>query len=404
MRRNRYSIATMTDTILDLSRYERRRRWLGRFCAFCAMLAMGLALRAPHLTDWDSWDYTVRAILAYNSDLCLGRWWFLAFLRGAYLLAKDVLGVQPLEAYLALQVACGLAMASAVVVGMVWVRRLTRSELAEILFAAMLVLGPMFGAYSFAVMTEGLTLLLLAAALVSWDKAVAAGRGGMGWALAGGVAFGMMIDMREPGALLCAWPLVSCFVDRPAHRWRLLMAGIVGMAIGLGSGVWGAVSWEPQGWSGYVARIANWYSEMAEERILIGNSLACNLRSIVHSMSLAGALVTGASGLSLIWALVRRRRLFWLGMSLAPYMLSLVFNHDTPVNPRFVLPAVFLMAPVVAAAGQWLLVEKIGLSALRAALLVGAAGAAAMALQWIPIRESFIRFAEQQHGLSIGRC
>ena len=75
------------------------------------MLAIGLAFRTEHLTHWDSWDYTAQAICRHSSDLFLGRWWFIAFMRAAYIAGREIFGLTRLEGYLAMQLACSLFMA-----------------------------------------------------------------------------------------------------------------------------------------------------------------------------------------------------------------------------------------------------------------------------------------------------
>ena len=138
----------------------RATRWAGRAAAFAAMLAVGLVYRCGYLTDWDAWDYAAQAITRQSSDLALGRWWFIAAMRTAWLTGHGLFGLGTAEAYLPMQIASALMMAGAVVAGMAWTRRLAGSWAAELIFAAMVVPGLIIGLYTFSVMTEAMGLLI----------------------------------------------------------------------------------------------------------------------------------------------------------------------------------------------------------------------------------------------------
>ena len=84
-------------------RAERRRRWLRRGAAFAAMVAVGMIYRAQHLTHWDSWDYASQAIAGESSALLLGRWWYIAAMRAAYLVGRGLFGLDAGNAHLAMQ-------------------------------------------------------------------------------------------------------------------------------------------------------------------------------------------------------------------------------------------------------------------------------------------------------------
>jgi hypothetical protein len=317
------------------------------------MVAVGLVLRAGHLTDWDSWDYAAQALQGHSSDLLLGRWWFLAFLRGAWGIGSAV-GLQRADAHLAMQVACLLAMACAVVVTMVWIGQRGGSAAAEGLFAAMIVTGPMVGVYASAVMTEGLTMLCIAGSFLLWELAIGRRRG---WpiALAAGAAFGIAVDIREPAVLLAAWPILSCGFDHPPHRWQLLSAALAGTLATLAVGIAGGWAWFPWTDRTYWQNIAQWTRWMTDERTQFAIHLPRQLR-LLATYALAASPLSAVGGL-LAWSASwrHRRRAFWLGVGTLPYLASVVMNHDLAVNPRFVLPAVWL-AGVLAAlwADTWL--------------------------------------------------
>ena len=365
------------------------------------MLAVGVVLRAEHLSDWDSWDYAALAIRGHTSGLCLGRWWYIAAMRAAWGLGQALFGLDPLQGYLVMQAAGGLAMAGAVVVGMAWTYRLTRSVVAEAIFAILIVFGPTFGAYCCAVMTEAVTLLMLGLAFAAWERAVV-GRGSPAWAVGAGLAFGVMIGIREPAALLCAWPIISCLAGGPPRRWRLLAAAFAGAVLSLGAGVVGAAAWTPAGWQGYAGSVGAWIDAMADERRLIGTSLLLNLRCLLLWMTLGGAVTLGVLGPATVWTLLRRRRLFCLSLSLVPYLAALLLNHDLSVNPRFILPLMYAAAPVVAAAVAALLSQPAwrrrfspGRTVAAAALVCGAL----FAVQWHMAHLFFLGYADGQYRL-----
>ncbi|MFB3892528.1 MAG: hypothetical protein ACE15C_10955 [Phycisphaerae bacterium] len=416
---------------------DRRSTWYRRAAAFCAMLAVAMVFRADALTDWDSWDYASQAMLGQPSDLALGRWWFIAALRAMYAIGHGLFGVARLDGYLAMQIGCSIVMALALVALMAWTHRLTRSTAAEVIVAALVLPGPMIGIYASSVMTEGLAVLMITCAFLAWDKvstiadcglriadSPGTGCGGIGedpanpkseirnpksttsarriapflWALTAGLCLGVAIDIREPAILLGAWPVISCLADRPQHRWRLLILMAAGAAIALGIGVAGAWAWYP--WSkGYLGNMHEWLGKMAAERTQFPPSVLENLGLIGLFLAIATPLPAVLALPSIIWALLRRRRLFWLAVSVLPYLASLAVNHDLSVNPRFIIPAAWLLSPVAAAAVDAWLVGRRRWQSLRlgvaAALVIGLGGAGLVA-GWGEIQRTHFDYSNSQ--------
>ncbi|HUT60980.1 MAG TPA: hypothetical protein VNA25_24295 [Phycisphaerae bacterium] len=386
----------MTD--LQQTHTGRRRALLRRGLAFAAVLAAGLIFRCDHLTDWDSWDYAAQAMMGHSSDLCLGRWWFIAVMRASYWVGSALFGLTLSDGWLAMQVTCAVAMAAAVVVGMAWTGRLTRSASAEVVFAAMVVMGPTIGIYTFSVMTEGLTLLMLSAALWAWELAV----GGAGhrrlWAAAAGAAFGLAVSIREPVVLLGLWPILSCLIDRPARRWTLLATAVGAAALTLGIGVIGAWAWYPWTDAGYLEGISKWAGQMARERGMFPVSVAANLGWLAKfsfaAIPTAALLIVPA----LAWSAFARRRWVWLALSAAPLAISLLMDHTLAVNARHAIPLIWVLAPI--AAGAWdcwsrrlagrLRWPRLRLPAAAGVLL--AANAVVLALGWTIIQEEYFDY------------
>ena len=370
-----------------------------RALAFCAMIAMAMVFRSEDLTDWDAWDYTAQALTAHSSDLLLGRWWFIATMRGVYLAARPILGLQPTEGYLAMQAACTLMMALAVVAGMAWTYRLTRSAAAEVLFAAMVIPGPSIAIYASAVMTESMTFLMISLAMLLWEYAVANPNRAAFRALLAGFCFGVAVDIREPVIFLAAWPIVSCFIDRPPRRGRLLAVACGGAALTLGIGILGAWAWYPW-YRGYFANILAWARSMAEEREQFGLSIIRNLGFLgLYCLAAAPAAML-ATIPGTIWSAFRRRRLCWLALSMVPFVVSLLLNHDLSINPRHPLALAWMLLPVAAGAVSGWIVPMGRRYRLRLGVAVGlvlAVGGAALAASWGTIEEYYFAYADSQH-------
>ncbi len=383
--------------LVNQDKSESPRRFYRRGLAFCAMLGVAMAFRSDGLTDWDSWDYAAQAVTGQSSELLLGRWWFIAVMRCAYLAGRAVFDVGLADAFLPMQTASSLMMAGAVVAGMAWTYRLTRSDAAEILFAAIVVPASTIGIYASAVMTESMTLLTLSLAMLLWEMARANPPRAALLALAAGACFGVAVDVREPAALLFAWPVVSCLVDRGTNRWRLLAIMAAGAIVALGIGVWGAWAWfaAPQG---YWANIVQWTRDMAAERRRYSVQLAENAKFLLAYCVAAAPVGTLLAAPGLVWAFRRERRLFWMGAATLPFALSMLMNHDLPVNGRHPLALAWMLVPVSAGAlAGWLVDAAGGRYRLRlAATVLGvlAAGGGVLAGSWSTLEKHYFPYVD----------
>jgi len=342
----------------------------GRFLISCAVAAgltllAGLLLRVNWLTDWDSYDYTCQAVRGRSSDLLLGRWWFIFFMRVAWWVGGGVFGLSELNAFRAMQWANLAAMCLAVVGLMAWTRRLTGHTAVSLLAGGIVVLSPLTALYATAVMTEPIALATLAWALYAWQRA-GSGRAGTAWALLAGGLFGVAVDVREPALLLAAWPVLACIVYRRPGRWRRLALGAAAMAVTLGVGMAMAAAWRVEGGLGYWANIVDWTQVMAEERQRYLIRYPLNGALVIAYLGLAvpaGALVLAAAG---AWAAERWRRrrgadatappasptrlppAAWAAAAAVPYAVSLLVNHNLSFNFRFALPLGWMLTPLAA--------------------------------------------------------
>jgi hypothetical protein len=415
-----------------------RSRRLALLClaGAAASLLVSWGACAETLTDWDSWDYAALAVERQPSHLGLWRWWFIALMRWAWQIGSAV-GVDRLHAYVPMKVCVALASAGAVAGLIYWVGRFTGNLLAAAMAGLIALVSPTLTAYSSAVMTEGPSLLFQVLAMIGWEAAVrpsrrrrnvawpsrpcvqrasrpwrtaenagagrlcgargdvvhrgraaSAGGGELGthlwaglWAFLAGLAFGVSINMREPNLFLCAWPVVSCFLDRPARRWRLLASAVAGTALTLGLGVWMAGVWQSDPSRMEVLRQYQFY--MKEERITRGFSPAGNFVYLWAHALTAAPLGVLFIGLAIPLRLARRhqaarlaqadgasqagraaqgagaphdagapdrlplRRACWAAISVLPLAAFTWYNPDLSFNWRLMLPPVWMLMPLM---------------------------------------------------------
>jgi hypothetical protein len=323
------------------------------------------ACATPALTDWDSWCYASEAARAKPSILCLGRWWFIALMRWAYQLAAP-LGIDAVHAYEPMRIAVALLTAGAVVALMHWTFLLTARRGAAVWAGLVALASPTLAAYCSAVMTEGPTLLFLVLAFLAWELSLgAAGRArptrfsDSSLALLAGLSFGVAVDMREPVATLLAWPVVSCFIDRPARRWRLLGWLLLGAALTLSLGVVMAWAWRPE--QDPLSAFLEWADYMRQERARSLFDPAMNAAFLlVHyaAASPAGVLVFLGWLVLLLrgWAKGGSdgipRRLKWMAVSTVPLAVSTWYNPNLSFNYRLLLPLAWMLAPVLGVMGE----------------------------------------------------
>ena len=176
------------------------------------------------------------------------------------------------------------------------------------------------------------------------------------WAMLAGMSFGVAVDMREPVALLCVWPVISCFTDRPVGRWRLLALAGVGAIATLALGVMMTWVWRPE--QDPLAALLEWVDYMGKERVLSRvNPLANAGFFLMHYATASPVAVLALLGLLVVRAgrgrradggkgVVLPRRVIWLGVSTIPFALSTWYNPDLSFNFRLLLPMAWMLAPL----------------------------------------------------------
>lgn len=333
--------------------------------AAAVMAILCCITRSDALTDWDSWEYAALAVVGEPSGLCLGRWWFIFFMRVAYLIGSAG-GLDLMHSYVTMQVAVIIMSVAAIVAVMHWTYLFSGRLSTAVLAGCIGLVSPSLMAYCSAVMTETPTMLFLALSMIFWEmvlmrsssRPIVAGI----WASAAGVAFGIAVSMREPALFLCAWPVVSCFIDRPRGRWRLLAITAVSSLATLGFAV--CMAWV---WSGVdpVTSIGNYSQYMRTERETFGFHGWANLGYLGTHFLIASPLAVLAFLVhALRWAFSGRdskthsdrkgvfRRAKWLGISLIPYVLMTWYNPDLSFNYRLLLPLAWMAVPIAAVCAE----------------------------------------------------
>lgn len=353
------SLAPRVDNSININ-----YRLICRIAAFLSMLVTGYLYAVPGLSDWDSWDYTSQAIVGQSSDLALGRWWFIASMRLAYLGGQALAGLELLDGYRSMQMLSALMGASALPVAMALAHRLTRSLMAEVLLALLVIAGPVVAMYTPTVMTESMTFLITMVALYAWQRAVQPEALLISvpwkWAILAGGAYGLAIDIREPLILFAAWPIATIFLYRPRKSWALLLIATGAAAIVLGIGVIGAWMWHP--WGDFWQGLVRWQHWMQQTRLLIGVSFWRNMLGLVEYLSVSAPALSVLIIPAALWSARSRKDLFVMGLCSLPYAGALLMNHDFPGQPRYVLPLVFWWGAITAAgllAGVAMVARKI---------------------------------------------
>ena len=327
--------------------------------AAAVMVVMCCLSRSEALVDWDSWEYAALAIVGQPSGLGLGRWWFIFLMRIAYL-AGSAFGMDMMHSYVAMQVAVIIISAGAIVALMHWTWLFTGRLSIVVLAGCMGLVSPSLVMYCSSVMTEIPTMLFLALAMIFWEMVLSRSASSPFlawiWALAAGVSFGIMFNMREPAMVFCAWPIISCFVDRPRHRWRLLATTGAASLLTLVFAV--CMAWA---WSGIdpITNLNNYSQYMHTERETFGFHGWLNVKYTITHFFLAAPLV----GLAFLAHIVRRvgagkacrtdndrrdilRRVKWLGIATIPYILATWYNSSLSFNYRLMLPLAWVVAPI----------------------------------------------------------
>ena len=133
-----------------------------------ALMALVLALiyLNPFIGDWDGLDYTVLSVNGEPSSMALGRSVFTFFNYALYVIAHNLFGVRPDQAYLIFKFAVVAQVPLAIVMCWILARDLTGSRESATIAALLVAASPILVIYGGQVMTDVPSVFVTAAALV----------------------------------------------------------------------------------------------------------------------------------------------------------------------------------------------------------------------------------------------
>jgi hypothetical protein len=174
--------------------------------------------RAPFLGQWDSFDYVKQVVNHQFSDLAIGRPVFIAYNIGWWESMRWLLHLAPLQAETVMMYGIMIAGGLGVVLFMRFSYLLLSPQVSRMAVLA-LVVSPMYVIYSASIMTEvPMLVAALCAAVVLWDDRSDAQ---IYRNLAGGLAFGAAVGIREQALTLGAAYLWLLWVRRSGWRSRI---------------------------------------------------------------------------------------------------------------------------------------------------------------------------------------
>ena len=297
----------------------------------------------PFISDWDGFDYTVYAVNNLPTTLGLGRALFTGYNQLLWQVAHRVFDVPVEHAYLVFRYGV-IAQSGPAVVGLYALsKELTASRFAAAISALIVAFSPFFITYSGRVMNEIPALLLFAWAFWWMFRALRLKQ--KGGFLLSALLVGMSANIRE-FAVFYFWviPVVARHYE---VRWRtaLLAAGLAVFGALSGSAFWAL--YRPDY---YIPAMTKWWILAARER-QIHNLNWGNfwfLRTFGYQCSTTATLVAPFTFFWL-WGQRHLRPLLMFGLAGLIATFALLFNHDLPVNPRYLL----LGLPGLAAVSGW---------------------------------------------------
>jgi len=304
----------------------------------------------PFIGDWDGMDYTILSLAGYPSSMALGRNLFIFTNHALFVVARELFGVQPENAYLIFKYAVVAQVPFAVIACWVLARSVSKSVYTATIASLLVVFSPVFVLYGGQVMTDVPSVLLLTLAIIIHLKGVTERRFWL--VIAGAALLGLGVNLRETIGFYLPWLLLSPFV----LGWKLkrreillvLLSCLVCLVLAFGwFGYW-MLSDPHYRWSWH-----GWRESMRDESARHPVSIS-NLLPFVIYLFITAPLVF----LTLVWSPLlewRTRRLspmllLWLVAFTAD--LLLILNYSTTVNWRYFLTGLPGLAPL---AGHWLL-------------------------------------------------
>lgn len=312
--------------------------WLaaGAFLLYCL-------LRHPFVGQWDSFDYTWRAVRHQFSPLGLGRPVYSLINMATWETAR-LFGLRPDQAWRALQVVPLALGALGLVFQYRFVSRLAGAAAARAAIL-LLALSPSYVVYSGYVMSEIPMLFFLMVALDLMHKGAI--QGSLTRLGGGSFVLGLAVGTREQAAVLVPFFLLILVSAGGRSKSSSALALALGPAV---LAVIGTASVAAAFTDGYADRFYRWFSVVAP-----AERFEPRLALIVLAYAFAGSPI--ASGLCVAAAIdaLKRRDLWFNGFLALGVLLPLValfFNPDSHLHPRYemiALPALTAGAGMFAA-------------------------------------------------------
>ena len=362
---------------------------------FVAAILMAAIFRPPYFTDWDSFDYAVAAVNGTPSDLALGRMFFIGMHALAWQIAHNGFGLSPFCTY---DLFCNLTIFVGGLAAVAIFRatfHLTRSLYAAVLMGVIWITSPLPVVYAGSIMTETPTMLMFALAIFLTEKAIRRTPDPPGKAAAAliglaGACFAVACNMREPLVLFGLYFAGRCLLGPRKWRDRITASAmfVAGFAVFMFIGITLA-AWRLGGYDKLLEAFNAWRGQMSQERLDYPNVVPNNVQMLLlfsGAVTIMGLFWSPVAAVYFVRRWIAGRRasglgchptnltpLGWLFIGSGLYLVSLLFNHDTPVNPRFAIP---LMFPVLIAEAVMLaeIVARRDLRWLIALLICGTLG------------------------------
>lgn len=317
-----------------------------------AIIALVLVLYFvdPFIGDWDGMDYTMLSLAGYPSSMALGRNLFIFSNHILFVIARELFGIGPENAYLIFKYAVVAQSPFAVIACWILARDISGSLYTATTAALLIVFSPVFVLYSGQVMTDVPSVLLLATALIIHLRGIR--QNNFKLLLLGAALMGLGVNLRETVAFYAPWLVIAPFV----LGWKLRRKEILNVFVSCVVFASLAFGWfafwfitDP----GYRWVWFGWLESMRDESARHPVTLA-NVRPYFAYYFISAPLVF----LTLVFAPVLEWRkrgmspmlLLWLVAFFAN--LLLFFNYSTTVNWRYFLTG---LPGVVPLGAFWLL-------------------------------------------------
>jgi 4-amino-4-deoxy-L-arabinose transferase-like glycosyltransferase len=343
-----------------------------------ALLALALALiyLNPFIGDWDGLDYTVNSLRGEPSSMALGRSVFTFFNHALYVIAHNLFGVKPEQAYLIFKFAVVAQVPLAIIMCWILARDLTASPRSATVAALLVAASPILVIYGGQVMTDVPSVFVSAAALVVHLRGVQTRR--VWLLLAGAILLGLGVNLRETVGFYLPWLVIAPFLGGwKLDRRTVTVVGfsiLIFFAVAFGIlAIWFATHAEYRfNWHVWLQSTRN---ESARHPLRLAN-----LKPFIVFFFLASPLVCIALPIAFFRELRERGwTLLLLAATVGLFADALLFfNYSTTINWRYFLTGLPAIAPL--AADYFVRSQSRKLKSERRGFISAIAGVAAVAI------------------------